>query len=282
MTLPPPGPDKAQTREDWASCATYWDRRADQMADMADRFNQPLIEAAEIEPGHQVLDLASGVGEPALGIARRVGETGSVTATDLVPEMLAGTRRRAAEAGLDNIELEIVDMEEMPFEDESFDRVTCRFGLMFVPDPVRALGEARRVLVPGGRAAFMVWGPLEDTTNFTVFRAAAAETFADDEEPLNFSTPFRLGEAGTLAGLFEAAGFDQVEERELRFSPRVPIDRPFWRPSLDMALGPRLESATEDERRALDDAIRKHLEAYRDGDFYALTAHIRIGLGTAT
>lgn len=281
MTLPPPGPDKALTREDWTSRATYWDRRADQMAEMANRFNQPLIDAAGIAAGHRVLDLASGVGEPALGIARRVGETGSVTATDLVPEMLAGGRRRAAEAGLDNIEFRIVDMEEMPFEDESFDRVTCRFGLMFVPDPVRALGEARRVLVPGGRAAFMVWGPLEDTTNFRVFRAAAAEVFADDEEPHGFSTPFRLGETGTLASLFESAGFSAVEERELRFTPQVPVDRPFWRPNLDMSLGPRLESSSEDERRALEAAIRKHLEAYRDGAVYKLTAHIRIGLGTA-
>jgi ubiquinone/menaquinone biosynthesis C-methylase UbiE len=280
MTLPPPGPDKALTRENWASRATYWDRRADQMADMADRLNQPLIEAASIEPGHRVLDLASGVGEPALGIARRVGEAGSVTATDLVPEMLAGSRRRAAEAKLGNIAFEIADMEEMTFEDESFDRVTCRFGLMFVPDPVRALGEARRVLVPEGRAAFMVWGPLEDTTNFRVFRAAAAEVFAADTAPPDFSTPFRLGQPGTLASLFEAAGFSAVEERELRFAPRVPADRAFWRPNLDMSLGPRLESATDVERRALEDAIRRHLKPYRDGAVYKLTAHIRIGLGT--
>ena len=101
---------------------------ADQMADMADRFNQPLIDAIGVAPGHDVLDLASGTGEPALSLARRVGPSGQITATDLVPEMLEGAKRRARAAGLANIRFEAADMERLPFPDSSFDRLTCQIG----------------------------------------------------------------------------------------------------------------------------------------------------------
>ena len=104
------------------------------------------------------VDLASGPGEPAVTIARLVGPDGGVVATDLVEEMLAGARRRIAD-GVGNLEAQTADMQDLPFADGSFDRVTCRFGIMFAPEPARAFAEVRRVLRPGGKCAFMVWGP---------------------------------------------------------------------------------------------------------------------------
>lgn len=72
--------DKAAQRSYWADKAPMWDRHADEMAKPADRMNQPFLDAVGIEAGQRVLDLASGAGEPALGIARRVGPTGAVVA----------------------------------------------------------------------------------------------------------------------------------------------------------------------------------------------------------
>src|SRR3546814_6699772 len=66
------------------------------------------------------------------------------------------------------------DAEALPFPTASFDRVTCRFGLMFVSDVPAALAEVRRVLKPGGRAGFLVWGPLENNALFQVIRDALA------------------------------------------------------------------------------------------------------------
>ena len=86
-----------RVREDWTRRGKHWDSRADEVAEMADRFNQPLIEAVGIAPGHKVLDLASGAGEPALTVAGMVAPEGSVHCTDLVPEMMEGreaARRR--------------------------------------------------------------------------------------------------------------------------------------------------------------------------------------------
>lgn len=271
------GPDKAQVFEEWRGRARHWDAWADRMADMADRFNQPLIAATGIGPGDRVLDLASGSGEPAISIARTVGPKGRVTATDLVPDMVASGTRRAREAALDNIAFEIADMESLPFADGAFDRVTCRFGLMFAPDPVRALTQARRVLAPGGTAGFMVWGPFDDTTNFTVLRQAYCDLFPD--EATDFSIPFRLGAKGALETLFTEAGFVDVEEQELRFSPEIPTKVKFWHPNVDMTLGSRLEGEPDSVREALEERIVARLEPYRNGDTYRLAAHIRIGTG---
>ncbi len=281
-----PDDEKQAMRAYWAGKAPMWDRRADEIAGLADRMNQPLLDAVGIAPGQDVLDLASGAGEPALSVARLVGPSGRVVATDMVPEMLAAARRRAgAESArgtehIASIDFEIADMEALPFSEAAFDRVTCRFGLMFCPHPERALAEARRVLRPGGRAGFMVWGPREDTTIFCVLAAAAMAVFGDDPG-YDMETQFRLGAEGALAGRMDASGFSDVKERELRFSPRVPAGRRFWLAQADMSLGSRLESASESERRAFHEAVEAELVAHFDGDTYQLYVHARVGLGTA-
>ncbi len=98
----------------------------------------------------KVLDLACGSGEPSLSLARAVGPMGHVIATDIVPGMLEIAEENARRKGLSNIEFRIADAEAIPFPDESFDVVTCRFGVMFFSDPERAMREARRVLKNDG------------------------------------------------------------------------------------------------------------------------------------
>jgi SAM-dependent methyltransferase len=279
MTPAEAAPDKDQTRDYWRERGVYWDRTADGIADIADRLNQPLLDAVGIERGQRVLDLASGAGEPALSIARRVGPDGRVTATDLVAEMLAGARRRAAAEGLANIELQVADMEALPFADATFDRVTCRFGIMFTSAPDRALAEARRVLKPGGRAGFLVWGPRADTTQFQVFSAVAERVFGSAAD-LDLDTPFRFGAAGSLGARLAEAGFAEAEERELRFAPRIPASEPFWRPQVDMTFGPLLAQADPARREALETALAEGFGAYREEGFFRLKMHVRIGLGS--
>lgn len=271
-------PDKDFTHGYWRDRAAYWDRHADGIADVADRLNQPLLDALGIVPGQHVLDLAAGAGEPALSIARRVGPEGRVVATDLVEEMLEGARRRATAARLANIRFQQADMEHLPFAEATFDRVACRFGLMFTSDPDRALAEARRVLKPGGRAGYLVWGPRADTTQFRVFVAAAERVFGSAAD-IDLETPFRFGAAGSLSGPMAKAGFEAVEERELRFEPRIPASLPFWRPQVEMTFGPLLARAGPAEREALEAALAEGFAACRDDGHYRLKMHVRIGLG---
>lgn len=270
-----------RVRADWAARGRHWDRRADEIAEQAARMNAPLIEAAAIAPGQRVCDLATGAGEPALDIAERVEAGGRVFATDLVPEMMLGARRRAAARGLRNIEFRTADMCALPDADGAFDRVVCRFGLMFCPAPAAAVAEARRVLKPGGRAAWLAWGPRDDTTMFAVFAEAAEAALGplDSLEAIDFVRPFALGAPGALRAALEAGGLAEVEERAVRFAPRVSADAPFWRPQFDMAFGRALDGLPAPERRALEEAVAAGFRRYREGDTLHLAVHTRIGTG---
>lgn len=279
---------KQWQKQAWTERGEGWDRRADELEEMSRRFNDPLLDLAGLEPGMIVLDLASGAGEPALSAAKRVGPGGQVLATDLAPAMMAGIRRRAKAAGLSNLAFEIADAEALPFPAASVDRVTCRFGLMFFPDPLKALRESLRVLKPGGRAAFMVWGPLADNALFAVTLEAAIETLIPDESAPDESAPderdflalpFVQGDAGAVQRLMQQAGFANVREEALQTARKAPGDKPFWRANLDMMLGRRYAEATDTQKQALEDAITRRLEPYRDGADYRLPVHVRYAAG---
>ena len=270
-----------RVRADWAGRGRHWDRRADEIADQAARMNAPLIEAAGIAPGQQVCDIATGAGEPALSVAALVGAKGRVFATDLCPEMMLGARRRAAAQGLGNMTFRTADMLALPDADAAFDRVICRFGLMFCPAPAQAAAEALRVLKPGGRVAYLVWGPRAETTMFVVFAAAAEAVLGPlgEVDEIDLARPFSLGATGALAAALTEGGFADVEEREVRFAPRVPAEAPFWQAQFDMTFGRALDGTGEDKRPALLEAVAAGFERLREGDEIPLTAHVRIGTG---
>ena len=107
-----------------------------------------LVELAHVQPTDRVLDVATGTGHTAFAFAPHVRE---VIATDLTPEMLVEGRRMKDEDGIINVEFQLADAHDLPFEDESFDVVTCRRAAHHFTDIRRALREMRRVLRPGGR-----------------------------------------------------------------------------------------------------------------------------------
>lgn len=268
-----------RVREDWSRRGKHWDSRAEAVAETADRFNQPLIEAAGIAQGQTVLDLATGAGEPGLTVAELVGPEGRVCATDLVPEMMAGAKRRASERGLGNIEFRTADMCALPDDDATFDSATCRFGLMFVPEPQRAAREVCRVLKSGGRAAFLVWGPREDTTMFTVFADVAEKMWGPNDPLIDFDTMCSLGAEGSLAAALSTGGFSGVEERELRFTPKIPAEMEPWHAQIDMSLGPKLETVDAEERAAVEQEIKQAFSRHLVDGRYHMNAHVRIGIG---
>ena len=167
----------------------------------------------------------------------------------------------------------------LPDDDASFDRSICRFGLMFVPEPQRATAEVLRVLKPGGRAGFMVWGPREDTTMFTVFAEVADKLWGLDDPLIDFDTMCSMGVPGTLTRALEASGFESVEEKELRFSPKIPGHLEPWHAQIDMSMGPKLDTLGAEERAAVEREIKDTFSRYlKDGDYH-MNAHIRIGVG---
>ncbi|PWC37605.1 class I SAM-dependent methyltransferase [Azospirillum sp. TSO35-2] len=269
-------PDAARERDRWAASADAWDRWADPMAGLADKLNRPLLDAAEVAEGDRLLDLASGAGEPALSAARRVGPGGLVVGSDLVPGMMAGAVRRARTAeGAAPVFL-AADMTALPFADGAFDRVTCRFGIMFVPPVDRALREVRRVLRPGGRAAFMVWGPRAGNGLFAEIGAVVADHLGEDGslDPL-----FRFADPGTLTTILRAAGFQHGGETDLTPVRKAPAGQPFWHAALEMSFGHRLGGLPADRRAALEADIAARFAAKAVDGVVPVPSHARIVVG---
>ena len=100
----------------WRSVSDGWRKNDSRLRENADVVTQRMLDLAGIDAGHRVLDIASGTGEPAIPAAHRVGETGRVTGVDLVDEMLAVARDKAAAQNLRNIDFQTVDGSSMPFD----------------------------------------------------------------------------------------------------------------------------------------------------------------------
>jgi SAM-dependent methyltransferase len=271
---------KLNERTAWHARGAGWDRAAAPGRSVADDNNQLLIEAAAIGPGQAVVDLASGAGEPAISIALAVGPQGRVVATDFAASMLAGARRRAARLALAHLSFAVVDMVALPYEAGIFDALTCRFGIMFPSDSVAVLGEARRVLRPGARAAYLVHGPHAENEAFAAMWAAVA-AFRGKPDRSAETPRYRFAQPGALAAAMSAAGFADVEERELRRRTTRPARADVWLPDLQRAHADLLDELDEAGRAALERALAAAFERYREGDTYRLMSHVRLGVGTA-
>jgi ubiquinone/menaquinone biosynthesis C-methylase UbiE len=180
-------------------------------AAMGRALTQTIVAEARVEPGMQVLDIASGSGEPAISVATLLNGTGHVVATDVSPAPLKVAEQRAGERGLRNIEFRPADVHQLPFPDATFDRVLCRLGVMFFSEPPCAFGEIRRVLKPRGRATLLAWGPMQQPY-FETTIGTLLEMLPELTPPQSALAMFKFGKRDTLAALLREAGFASVEE----------------------------------------------------------------------
>jgi ubiquinone/menaquinone biosynthesis C-methylase UbiE len=244
--------------------------------------NEALIDLAQIRPGMKVLDLASGSGHPALDIARVVGPTGHVTATDLSSKLLGVAEEKSKEQGLTNISFREVNMEDQPFPNETFDVVTCRLGIMYARDVQRALREMRRVLKPKGRVALVAWGPdKDDPRKSTVLNVLMKYSKTPSPDPA-IALPSSFSEPGKLSKALGQAGFKQVyeETRSIEFPfPGSPDQA--WEMVHDGAIFFRktISSLLPEERRKAGVEISKAWNQYYDGQHTTFTAPVVLASG---
>ncbi len=269
-----------QTAADWAARGAYWAKTAPDTVSTTDDLNQLLITLAGIEAGYNVLDIASGAGDPAISIALKVGVEGSVTALDASPEMLAGARKRAEKLGLENISFETGRMESLPFDPATFDAVTCRFGLMSATDPVLALRGARRVLKPGKKAAYLTHGSREKNALFSVLWPAVSRFLGEEDNDAG-ARRYRFSEKGSLVTVFEAAGFTHIEEREVVKTNIKPKGERFWQTMLMRAFGAKIEGLEADGLEALHVSIEEAFAPCLNGDHYELLSTDMAACGVA-
>lgn len=248
-----------EIRERWGKAAPRWRAHGQLVREMTAPVTEALLEAAEPRPGERWLDVAGGVGDPAIPLARRVGRRGAVVVTDLVHEMVDAARGAVRAAGGRGLAVTAA-AEALPFG-SPFHGVSCRFGAMFFADPPAALAEIHRVTGRRGRAVFAVWAGPERNPFFRVVNEALEANVPDLPEP-DPDAPgvFRFAGRGRLAELVRAAGWEEVEETALPFALVAPIPRDvYWDRLLELSveLAELLETLPAETR----DAVRADLES---------------------
>jgi SAM-dependent methyltransferase len=225
-----------------------------------------MLDMVDLRPGDRALDVACGTGLVSFRAAEAVGAAGTVVGTDISERMVEKVRGIAAERAVANIVFERADAEELPFADGTFDAAVCALGLMYVPDPVRALCEMRRLLRPGGRAAAAVWGARRNCGWAEIFPITDARV-ASEVCPLFF----HLGTKDTLARTFAAAGFTDIRSERLPTtlcyaSAADALGAVFQGGPVALAYS-RFDDAT---KRAVHTEYLESIAAYRSGDGYRI------------
>ena len=256
---------KQGVREQWTTASAAWAANHDRMAEMSKHATLALVEAADLHPGLHVLDLAGGTGQPALTIAERIAPSGTVICTDLVQGMNDAAKENAKKRGLTNMSFQLADMEDLQFEDDQFDRVTSRFGIMFPPDTAKALGEIRRVLKPGGKVAFAVWAPATENPNFSAINGVLNKHNLFQAPPPGAPTPFTFAEPGSLSAKLREAGFKDVKEEpkqiEWAFVGTAEEHLAFTRSTL-----PNIQRALTEAPQSITDEVIAAMNQYWDGE----------------
>ena len=120
----------------WSESAPYWEKHRAVIREMFAPVTQALIEDAGITRRRNVLDVATGPGEPALSIADLVGPEGKVVGTDAVLEMVKAARREGRRRKLHHASFEVAFADSLPLSGQHLDAAVRRFGVMFFPSPV--------------------------------------------------------------------------------------------------------------------------------------------------
>jgi ubiquinone/menaquinone biosynthesis C-methylase UbiE len=213
-------PDPAQSKESQRQC---WDSVSEGLKKWwktiengAQNVSDRLIELAHIKSGDRILDIATGVGEPAITAAKKVGNDGHVMATDISLGMLSIAKQRAASLGLESImEFKEGDAETIDLPASSFNAVLCRWGLMFLPNLSGVLSRIHNTLVPDGYLAAAVWAT-PDKVPFVGLAIGTVrnETHAPSPPP-GTPGPFSLADENQLRNSLIEIGFKDVHTEHL-------------------------------------------------------------------
>jgi SAM-dependent methyltransferase len=154
---------RKESRVRWGQQASGWGAQAERIATVSMPVSVWMVDALDLQPGHEVLELAAGTGEVGFLAAEQIQPGGTLISSDFVPEMITVAQARAERLGITNVRFRQIDAESIDQPAASLDGVLCRWGYMLMADGEAALRETRRILRPGARVALAAWaGPGEN------------------------------------------------------------------------------------------------------------------------
>jgi SAM-dependent methyltransferase len=261
-----PEEQRAASRQMWERAAPGWGKRADAIRDFGMPVSVAMIEGVGLQPGQRVLELAAGPGDTGFMAAELVQPGGTLLSSDGAEAMIEVARRRAADAGLTNVEFKPLDLEWIDLPTASVDAVLCRWGIMLTVDPEAAAQEIRRVLRSGGRAALAVWDKAESNPWATIPSRALMELGHAQPPDPDAPGPFALSGEGQLTELLEGAGFEDVIVKTVdvpRFYDRV---EQFVEDTLEMSptFGATLAELGQAQRQEVLEHVSKGAQRFVD------------------
>ena len=270
---------KETTRRQWQETAAAWDRWGPTLESWLGEATELMLDLAGVVEGAHVLDVAAGAGGQTIAAARRVGDRGAVLATDISSNILEHLARGARTAGLSNVSTRTMDGENLEVEDESFDAVVSRVGLIYFPDRQGALGEMRRALREGGRVASIVYSTAERNAFFSIPVAVIRRVAGLAAPAPGMPGPFSLGRPGALADAYHSVGLRGTEvetvEAPLRFATTADCVR-FERESFG-ALHAMLGGVSEKAREEAWAEIEEELGQFEGPDGFVGPCELIVG-----
>lgn len=278
-----PSPEQVieSQRQDWNRVAGGWEKWDRFFDEQMAFLNHRLVADARVRPGMRVLDLGSGTGYPALLAAQTVRTNGQVIGVDLAAQMLDAARRKATSLKLSNLTFQTGDVTSLPFEQASFDAVTTRFCLMFLPEIQKAVTEIARVLKPNAWLASAVWSA-PDKNPYLKIPIDIIKQFIEIPPP-DPTTPgiFRLAKPGDLTSMLQQAGLVDISEQEFLGDVQFSVAEEYFSSLMDIAapiqnLWTKLTPTQQTEAR---ERIIQTAGQYRKGAVIALPIAVRMAAG---
>ena len=255
---------REQQKETWNKFSAGWKKWDEQMMDFLRPMGTEIIRLLQPAGNDVVLDVASGTGEPGLTIASMLTD-GKVISTDVAEEMLKIAKENAEKRGIKNFETKAADVCELPFDDNSFDAISCRFGFMFFPDMLMAAKEMARVLKPGGRIATSVWNVPEKNFWITSIIGTINKNMELPAPPPGAPGMFRCAADGFIAGLFKGAGLKNISQTEINTTLNSGTNERFW--SMHTEVAAPIVAALSKSDEAMKAKIKSEVFAALDKKF---------------
>jgi ubiquinone/menaquinone biosynthesis C-methylase UbiE len=242
-----------------------WAENIDIVESMIEPLSDVLIEKIAANFGEHVLDVGSGGGVTSMKLAEQVGSTGSVLGVDVSEPILSIARNRGKDIA--NLQFQQSDATTAVLDENRFDIITSRFGVMFFDDPVLAFSNLHAALKTSGRLIFMCWRSLEENPWIAEPAKAAFEVVpppADAEKPEPTDPgPFSLADKDHLKMVLSSAGFNNIELQMVDMN--IPMGNLNDAVSFLMKMGPAAEAIKEasgKDKNAIAEAMTKVLAKY--------------------
>ncbi|MCO5947980.1 class I SAM-dependent methyltransferase [Mucilaginibacter flavidus] len=205
---------RQQQKDSWNKISSGWKKWDGMTMDFLKPMGDEIIRVLQPSGGDIVLDIAAGTGEPGLTIATMLSG-GKVYVTDIAENMVEIARENAMRRGIKNVETITCEVSELPFADNTFDAISCRFGFMFFPDMDLAAKEMLRVLKPGGRMATSVWNVPEKNFWVTAIMGCIGKNIQMPAPVPGAPSMFRCAANGYMSELLLKSGFKNISETEI-------------------------------------------------------------------